>query len=118
MTTAARITTTDLTWMSITLEPRLEQGHAVVEVAEGGDHPVELAGGEALRQADDVLQGERDADGRDEGHQGGGIAQGPVGHPLHQHRHAARGGHADQQGQAEVAEGADGAGLGQDARRR
>ena len=49
------------------------------------------------------------------GDQGGRVAQGPVGDALHQDRHAAGGGHADQQGQAQVAEGADGAGLGQDA---
>ena len=85
-----------------------EQGDAVVEVAEGGDHPVELAGGEAFDQADDVLEGERHADGGDERDQSGGIAQGPVGDALHQHGHAAGGGHADQQGQAQVAEGADG----------
>ena len=76
MATAARITTTDLTWMSMTRRPMRNRVDVVVEVAEGRDHPVELAGGEAFGQADDVLQGERDADGGDQGTRVGELRRG------------------------------------------
>jgi hypothetical protein len=72
-----------------------EERQAGVEVAEGRDDAVELPRREAFDEADDVLQREGDADRRDEGDELGTVAQGTVGHFLHEHRDAAGGGHAD-----------------------
>ena len=105
------MTTTDLTWTATRVRScpaggQGEEGQALVEIAEGREDPVELPGGQALHQSDDILQGEGDADGRDEGHELRRVAQGPVCRPLHEHGHAARGGHGDDQGHGEIDIGA------------
>jgi hypothetical protein len=58
----------------------------LVEIAEGRKDAVEMAGGQAFDQADDILQQEGNTDGGNQRHQARRATQGAIGHPFHRYR--------------------------------